>query len=137
MLPGAVFGESDAMYATREKFVWAFRESSLHLWIFRKLRAVAGADGVLLWGALGQRRIDRSVITKVHVDVDRGGSRHRVMIATPTRSHRLASKTEAAACFDPTYDGINLLVDAAWAASLGRAVASILAVPCEIHEALC
>jgi hypothetical protein len=128
-------GEFDTMYATGWSFAWTVRPTPFR--VFDSAGVIAVEEGAILRlrrdGApvdIAVRDIER-VSAWVAADwvargvsiVKRGGERIDVAVAH-----------EWMAAIDPTYDGLNLLCDAAWAAQLGKAMGRGLGVPYEAED---
>jgi hypothetical protein len=133
---GAATGGCSAMYATRAKYVWASRDGELRLWCRRRLVArFAGGriDVSRAWGwsswPLAQTRV-RAYLSGTWFE--RGVRLEQQSGRTLT----IARERELSAWLDPTYDGIDLMCDAAWATALAQAIAEASGVPLEVDEDL-
>lgn len=123
---------TDAMYATPWKYAWTTDDGPFQLW---------DASGALLVQE-GARFMLRSAATLEDVDgvhgflaadwVERGVR----LVLAGGGTIDLATTQEVSAAIDPTYDGIDLLVDACWITELTGRLARALAVPATFDEAL-
>lgn len=134
--PGRVIalGNCDAMYATPWEHVWYAEGGRLHVW-GREPSVHVIADAAQL--VLGDRVIERARIARLHRGLSSGWGEHWVdLVTTDGEVVRLFSKREDFAFVDPTYDGIDLLCDSAWAGDIARALAGVLGVEVTRHPDL-
>jgi hypothetical protein len=124
-------GETDAMYATRWSLLWT-AEPTFCLWDRRGKRA---------WienGRLCLRRdaLEKEQIRAVEAYVEPGAVERGVRILLVSGKRRvIARQREWIVKIDPTYDHIDLFVDASWARSLARSLADALHIPLELSPA--
>lgn len=122
--PGLRIGRWDALFADAWTFAWTEDRPDFILWDRR---------GRLAWvdpEALHTRRerIDRRSIAAIEATVSPAWDVHRVSARIAGEVAVIASKDNPFASIDPCYDGINLMVDAAWTWELGRPLAAALGV---------
>jgi hypothetical protein len=128
---GARQGETDAMYATRWSLLWA-TSPFFCLWDRRGKRAWV-EDGRL---CLRRDVLDKEQLVAVEAYVERGAVERGVRISLVSGKRRvIARQREWMAKIDPTYDHIDLFVDASWARSLARSMAAALDIPLELSPA--
>lgn len=132
---GASLGHWDVMHSTRWMYAW----HEGRLWDRRGLRArvlhphvievrkpmLARGDFTRLVVASVRARLDKGWLVRTVTLVDRSGNEHVV-----------ARKRELSVVIDPVYDGIDLMMDAAWCSQLAQSLAGALEVPCAIDEDL-
>lgn len=124
-------GRCDAMYATTVHNLWFADRNEFQLYGPES----GGAPGEL---AL-QERIDRSEREKYHAVhcwvsddwVDRG-----VRLEGPKTRREIAQISEPIAMIDPTYDSLDLSMDAAWVTDLGKDLADFLRIELKSHPDL-
>jgi hypothetical protein len=119
-------GGWDVMFATSWQWAWGGAPFS-----------VCSRRGVAV-RVLGPGRAALHTLARVHehevlrvcAEINDQWTVHRVGVETSGgRTLWIARHIEPFAVLDPTYDGLNLLADAAWAAELGKSLAGALAVP--------
>jgi hypothetical protein len=123
-------GEFDTMYATGWSFAWTVLPTPFR--VFDSVGALAAEEG----GALHLRRNNAPVDIPVR-EIERVAgwvaadwvARGVSIVKRGGERIDVAVTHEWSVAIDPTYDGLNLLCDAAWAAQLGKAMARGLGVP--------
>lgn len=115
-------GELDTMYATGFSFVWTVPPAPLRVYDREGLVAARRDGDIELFRANTRVRVGdvARFVGWLSADwVSRG-----VSLELRTGERVVVAETkEWAASVDPTYDGIDVLCDAAWVASLGKALA--------------
>jgi hypothetical protein len=128
---GARRGETDAMYATRWNLLWA-SDPTFCVWDRRGKRAWV-EHGCL---CLERDVLEREQLRAVEAYVERGAVERGVRISLVSGKPRvIARQREWMVKIDPTYDHIDLFVDASWARSLARSLATALQIPLELSPA--
>ena len=133
-------GELDFMAATPWEYAWTVAPAPFQLWA--AAGRLAWVDGGRLWYRLGAGEPLRSLPLADLADVEADVSPDWVV--RTVRLHRkdreapivVARQADALAQLDPTYDGFNLICDAAWAVQLGQALAAAIGRPCLVHPDL-
>lgn len=122
-------GETDSLHATAWRFAWSVPPAPA-LVIDREgvaLRAIGDAVEV------GARRLERAAIARVEATLSRDWVERQVALVLAAGERLvIAEHDEHFVSIDPTYDGIDLMVDGAWAPALARAVSTTLGVPLAI-----
>lgn len=132
---GALRGEFDTMHATPLSLAWSLAPAPA---------LVADREGVVL-RALDDGRVEvrgrgalaRPTLRRVEAHLSDDWT-HREVVLVLAREDggeeavTLASCLEPMATLDPTYDGIDLLLDGGWAPSMAHAVAEGLELPATI-----
>jgi hypothetical protein len=123
-------GEVDTMYATGWSFAWTVPPAPLRAY---------NTDGLLMAIEGGIARVTPRSSAAVAVPIGQIESvlgwvsddwvRRGVSLVTSSGQHVVVAEVEDPfVLIDPTYDGINLLCEAAWAAQMGKALAKGLGV---------
>lgn len=135
--PIVATGGCTAMYATKAKYVWAMRDGELRLWRHGRLAARFARDRIETYGLFGAPlpwpASDR---TRVRAWIAGDWVARGVRLEDGQRSIVVARMREIGAWLDPTYDGIDLLCDAAWVTDLARAIADAAGIDVAIDDAL-
>jgi hypothetical protein len=129
-------GELDFMYATPWTLAWTTEPAPLRIW--NGEGELLSLDGDTLRVKSSPTSLAAKGVRSVEVWlangwVTRGVSLH---VASSSNPIEVVQQDEPMASFDPTYDGINLMCDAAWAVSLGKTIAKTLGVPCKLDKDL-
>lgn len=132
-LTGALPGEFDTMHATPLSLAWSVGPTPA---------LVVDHDGIVL-RALDDGRVDvrgrgalaRTSLARVEALlsdtwVDREVALH--LATDPAETVSIARRREPVVLMDPTYDGIDLLLDGSWAPSLAQTLAAQLDLPVTI-----
>lgn len=131
--------KSDAMYATPPEHVWSREGDALRLWRRQRLIARIEADRVSLrsrWWRSWQHAAVAD-FSAVHAFLAPDWARRGVrLVRRADGAIAIADAVEVAALLDPTYDGIDLLCDAAWVTDLARDIAEVTGLPTEIDADL-
>lgn len=142
-LPDARGGGCSAMYGTPPIHVWAAHRDAtgsdqLKLWRRRSLVARFTALDVHLKGAFGRWvSWPCTDFDTVRAFLSSDWSRRGVRLEATTGPARIVASTrELSALFDPTYDALDVLCDAAWTVDLARAVAATSQIRFSADEAL-
>ena len=121
---GLRIGGWDALYADDFSFAWTEDGGDFVLWDRRGRLAWVDVDALHTRG----ERIDRRAIARIEATISDAWDVHRVLAILDDRSVVIAAKKNPIAGFDPTYDGLQLMVDAAWTWEVGRPLARALGV---------
>jgi hypothetical protein len=128
-------GAWDVMFATPAKFAWTNDGASFELWSLSGLALEADARGAVFHPS--GERIERVAIEKVEAYLGDAWVERGVRLRMRDGSERVvASAREPTASWDPTYDGIDVALDASWTVGLAKSLASSLDVPWTKHDAL-
>lgn len=125
-------GRCDAMYATSWSVAWASDEGDLEVW---------DAGGRVLWqqyGTLVHRTRGRLPhACEVHATLSSGWVERSVVLRLADGSVcEVAACSEEAAALDPTYDALDLLMDASWMLELTRELGVRLGIATVLDPAL-
>ncbi len=118
-------GECDSMYATRPCLVWADVQESLHLWKRGTLVGQFAADCIRIRsGRFGRWTVlPADTVRECHGYLADGWYQRGVALVLSDGGRRVVSrKRELSVLLDPTYDGLDLLADAAWVDALASAI---------------
>ncbi len=129
-------GGCDALVATMPRTCWATEGPRLRVWVNGRLSMALDERRLLL--TRGQRRVyARSSLRDVRVRLSSRWDRHAVELVFD-KDHRreVAARREHSATLDPTYDHDMLVIDAAWAVNLSRAIGLAAGVPVHLPEEL-
>jgi hypothetical protein len=132
-------GGCDAMYATSPKYIWAATSDELKLWRKRFLVGTFSRKQCRVRTSIFHpwRVAASEKVRSVYSFLSPTWSKHGVILEQALRPNILVAQTkEWAALLDPTYDGINLMCDAAWAVELGKAIAEATDRPLRLHPDL-
>lgn len=135
-LPGATWGQCDAMARGSPRWVWARQGQKLHIWQRGKSAAKADREEIALRGWL-PRRLAVAEIARVRVSLAPGWTRYQVELVTERgQPLRLAARRNFGPIVDVTYDISMLWMDAGWAQDLGLALSSATGLPLMLPEEL-
>lgn len=138
-LPDASPGACSAMYNTNPSYVWATRKKELHLWQRGSLVArFASQESHVKGSIIGMWSTYRNAtIAFVHAFLSRSWVHRGVRLeCAEGRNLVIAKSLEAMAIIDPTYDGLDVMCDAAWVGELASAIASATGVPLKMDKEL-
>jgi len=122
--------EFDTMYATPWSYVWTRAPAPLRVYDREGLLVVMKNNAVQLRRSSDWTSIARDEITQVVGWLSGDWYRREVWLeARNAERITVAEGTEPMALADPTYDGIDLMCDAAWVGQLGKALATGIGVP--------
>ena len=129
-LPPNSVGGWDVMFATSWR--WAWGGTPFAVWSRGGWTAKVNARGCALIRRFGFER--EHEIQHVRVDGLSWWLTQRVgLFTTAGKTIWVARRRELGPLIDPTYDDLDLAVDAGWASSLGAALANALEVPLEAN----
>jgi len=138
--PGAALPAwTDAMFADCWRHVWCAEEDRLRLWSRRRLLLEAGKDAATLAPGLLRRgrTVAASGLRHVHGWLAGDWVKRGIdLVPEEGPPVTVVSYREMAAIFDVTYDGLDLLCDAAWVRDLAHAMGETLGLPVELDEDL-
>ncbi len=122
----------DVMFAT--EWTWAWGGAPFELWSpAGRVLTVHGPGEASLWRQRPSRRL---AIARVLGEVSADWVTRRVGVrTTDDETIWLASSREPTVTFDPTYDGLDLLADARWAAELVDRLGRALDRPLTVNDA--
>lgn len=127
-------GQWDVMYATRWKYAWTTDGRPVEVWD-RKGRLLWQEGTRLQFGTAPG--VDVETLVGVEADLSDDWVHRRVRLVTAgSKPITVAAQTDRISLIDPTYDGFNILCDAAWTVSLANAIAAALDLPLRKHPAL-
>jgi len=137
--PNASLGSCSAMYSTIPEYVWAQRDNELRLWHngtitarFTNQECHTRGNLISLWAVS-----PNSSFAGVHAFLSKTWIRRGVRLERKFgRSVNVAMAKEPMAFLDPTYDGIDVMCDASWAADLAAAIASITGIKLIVDKGL-
>lgn len=131
-------GELDFMYATAWRYAWTVPPAPCWLVDGEGTVVRTLASDVLVRTTDGRKvAIARSAIARVHADLSDDWALRTVAFECDGGERlEVAREEDPFVYFDPTYDGINLFCDTAWAVQLARALATALALPINLHPDL-
>lgn len=123
-------GEFDTMYATPWSYAWTRAPAPLRVYDRQGLLVVKKNDLICVRRSSGWASIAQNEIARVvgWLSVDWYG-REVWIEARNAERVIVAEGNEPMALADPTYDGIDLMCDAAWVGRLGKALAQGIGVP--------
>lgn len=128
-------GEWDVMFATAPALAWTSDGAPFELWSLSGPSLEADARGATFHP--GGERVARAAIERVEAYLGDDWVERGVRIRLRAGAERpVARAHEPTAGWDPTYDGIDVSLDAGWTVALARSLASTLDVPWTRHEAL-
>lgn len=135
--PGAI----DFMHATRWHYAWTVGGLPFRLVTRKGIACVVEAHAVSLadHGFLRTtwRSVGRGEVESVAVAISDNGVERTVRLRLrSTEIVELARAREPTAAWDPTYDAMDLALDASWARALAESLAEALGVPAELSAAL-
>lgn len=123
-------GEFDTMYGTPWAYAWTTSPNAFRLYDEQGLLFAVQNDSFVLRYESVLVTVSLEEIVQVvgwlSPDWSERGIRLDLRDGKPLM---IAERTEAMAQLDPTYDGIDLMCDAAWVGRLGKAMAKGLGVP--------
>ncbi|HRI63001.1 MAG TPA: hypothetical protein PK156_02155 [Polyangium sp.] len=123
-------GELDTMYGTPWSYAWTTSPGPFRICDRQGVLVESRADVVVLRQEAAPLVIPRVDIVQVVGWLAPDWAKRGVRIELRRgESIGVATNEEAMAILDPTYDGIDLMFDAAWVTSLGNAMAAGLGVP--------
>lgn len=123
-------GECDAMYMPAPVFVWSATAGGFSLYRNLKLFVRLLPDGLTIHRyPLAKKIFPRGTIKGIHAYLNRGWVECGLKLMLGERELTLVRAFEWAASADPTYDGLNLMADTAWAVSLGQALSKAIGCP--------
>jgi hypothetical protein len=124
------YGELDTMYGTPWSYAWTTPPGPFRICDRQGVLVETREDGVVLRQEAAPLVIPQADIVQVvgwlAPDWAKRGVRIDLRQGPPVD---VAENEEAMAILDPTYDGIDLMCDAAWVGRLGKAMAAGLGVP--------
>ena len=127
-------GQWDTMFATSWNYAWSTDRDDFIIY---------DRKGKLAWQVEGQLHlrsqepIATSSMAAVQAYVSGNWVLRGVRVELKDGSAiKVAEERDVIALVDPTFDEINLLFEAAWAASLAQAIGQALAIPVQIDECL-
>ena len=136
---GLLPGWCDAMYSDRWNYAWTREPGRLRLWKRRGLILEASAEAVHItpgWLSPG-RTLKSAALLRVRGWLSEDWVKRGVKLELRNgEAITVASRREAMALMDPTYDALDLLCDASWARDLARALGQTLGLPVEMDEDL-
>ncbi len=119
-------GGWDVMFATSWQWAWGGAPFS----VYSRRGVVVRVLGPGRAAVHTLARVHEHDVSRVCAEINDGWTVHRVGVETSGgQTVWIARHIEPFAALDPTYDGLNLLADAAWAVELGKSLAGALAVP--------
>ncbi|MBL8035023.1 MAG: hypothetical protein JNJ69_15050 [Leptospiraceae bacterium] len=123
-------GECDAMYIPAPVFVWSATGGGFSLYRNLKLFVRLLPEGLTIHRfPLAKKIFPRDTIKGIHAYLNRGWVECGLKLMLGERELTLVRAFEWAASADPTYDGLNLMADTAWAVSLGQALSKSIGCP--------
>jgi hypothetical protein len=128
--------ELDTLAATRWNLAWTVPPAPFVLYRRRGLACLVEDDNLVLVDWLG-RRATHHVDTLRHVLawISKDWTSRGVSVVARSGAHLLvADHHERSAMTDPTYDGIDISIDASWTTHLAGALAVALDLPCELGD---
>lgn len=132
-------GECDAMYATRPVFAWARIGAALHLWKRGTLIAQFSDEQVRVRSGpfRGWRLFETRAVRACHGYLANGWLERGVALIMQDQSRYLvARKRELSVLLDPTYDGLDLMVDTCWVSGLVAAICQCTLIEKQLDEGL-
>ncbi|MCA9658382.1 MAG: hypothetical protein KC486_08560 [Myxococcales bacterium] len=123
---GLRVGAWDVLYATAWGYAWTADGLPFALWDRRGCVASASAAGL---HRRGDADLARATLTAVEVRLSDDWSRRSVEVVGADGRWTVVAEESLAPAVDPTYDGIDLMVDLGWLIAVGRALAQALALP--------
>ena len=128
-------GEVDTMYGTPWSYAWTMPPSPLRVYDRQGGLVVMTNDTLHVREGSSWTTIARHDVTRVVGWLSPDWSKHEVRIERHNgASILIAENEEYMALADPTYDGINLMCDAAWVGRLGNALAKGIGVPYSAND---
>lgn len=127
-------GECDTMHATPWSIAWTDDKQSPWLLLDeRGVRLEVGFDVRVRW----RLPIERARVARVEARLSDDWTERTVALVLDTGEHiEVAKARDEFPLIDPTYDGLNLMADAAWARGLASALARALGVRLVADRAL-
>ncbi|MEZ4448780.1 MAG: hypothetical protein R3B09_04805 [Nannocystaceae bacterium] len=122
--PALRIGAWNVLYADGWGYAWTEDERPFALW--EPQGRVVELDADALHTRHG--RIARRRITAIEARISPSWDEFSVVAIVDGEVDVIARADNPAAALDPTYDGINLMVDAGWTVELGRPLAAALGV---------